>query len=314
MNEESRAAGPEVTVVIVSYNTRDLTLRAIETLLAHAGDVRIEVIVWDNASSDGSAEAIKARFPNVELMESHENLGFASANNRAAQRARSPYLLLLNPDTETHPGAVEAAWRFAQANPSAGIVGGRTLFADGSLNPASCFSTITPWSLFCSAIGLSRLFPGSPVFNPEGLGGWKRDRERRVDVISGCFMLVRTEDWRRLGGFDESFFMYGEDHDLCLRAAALGFSPMITPRAEIVHLVGAASPRRVDKLKQLHRARATIVRRHWPSGRKWLGIALMRLWVATRLAGSVVLAPFGRGQIATWREMWKTREEWLKGY
>lgn len=310
------SAHPEVTVIIVSYNTRELTIRAMETLFENAGDVAMRVVVWDNASHDGSADAIAARFPDVALIRSEENVGFAKANNVIAASADTEWLLLLNPDTETHERAVENILAFGKAHPKAGIVGGRTVFPDGSLNIASCWNTMTVWSLLCSATGLARVFVNSPIFNPEGIGGWKRDSVRHVDVVVGCFLLIRTELWQRLGGFNARYFMYGEEHDLCLRAAALGYSPMITPDAQIMHLVGASSAKRDDKILRLMRSKATLIRDHWSAPRAKVGIALLWLWIANRRAGSAIKSRItGKNdQQARWKRIWKERGEWLKGY
>lgn len=315
-SEQSAGAFEEVTVIIVSYNTRELTLKALETLYANAGDVRMRVIVWDNASADSSADAIAAAYPHTELIRSAENLGFAVANNRASEMVRSEWLLLLNPDTETHPRAIEALLRFAKAHPEAGIVGGRTVFPDGSLNPASCWNRITAWSLLCSAAGLSRLFASSRVFNPEGIGGWQRDTVRHVDIVVGCFLMIHIDLWRQLGGFQQKYFMYGEEADLCLRAAKAGYRPMITPDAQIMHLVGASTPQLAPKLIQLMKARATLIRDHWSPFAQPIGLGLLMVWSFNHRLKSLVLGMV-RGQSAgndAWTTLWKKRQEWLSGY
>lgn len=306
----------DVTVIIVSYNTSALTLKAIETLYANAGDVRMRVIVWDNASADGSADAVAHAFPQVDLIRCEDNLGFAVANNKAAELVRSDWMLLLNPDTETYPGAIEALLRFAKAHPEAGIVGGRTVFPDGSLNPASCWNRMTPWSLFAGAFGLSRLFRQSSLFNPEGLGGWQRDSVREVDIVVGCFFMIPTQLWRKLGGFDAKYFMYGEEADLCLRAGQAGYRPMITPAAQIMHLVGASTPQRGTALVRLMKARATLIRDHWPPALQPLGLMLLAAWSFNRLMGYglIGLARAKPRRDDPWRELWRHRREWLAGY
>ena len=312
---ESRSAAL-VTVIIVSYNTRQLTLKAIETLLENAGDIAIDVVVFDNASADGSADAIAETFPQVCLIRSEENVGFARANNIVANQARTEWLLLLNPDTETHPGAVEKMVDFARAHPDAGIVGGRTVFPDGTANIASCWNRMTVWSLFCSATGLTRAFRGSRLFNPEGMGNWPRDEARRVDVVVGCLLLIRTKLWRELDGFDLRYVMYGEDYDLSMRAAKAGYSPMITPDAQIMHLVGASSAKREDKLLMVLRSRSTLIRDHFPPSRVLPGLAMMWLWAATRRLGSGLAGRFtGKTELADrWRNIWRARKDWLRGY
>ncbi|MFM2371327.1 MAG: hypothetical protein RIS85_1054 [Pseudomonadota bacterium] len=310
------ALQPEVTVIIVSYNTRELTLLAIETLLRNAGDVSMRVVVWDNASADGSADAIAKAYPDMELIRSPDNVGFAAANNRIAETVTSEWILLLNPDTETHPNAVENLLRFAKAHPQAGIVGGRTVFPDGSLNIASCWNQMTVWSLFCSATGLSRVFSNSLLFNHEGIGGWKRDSVREVDIVVGCFFLLRTKLWHELGGFHQRYFMYGEESDMCLRARKLGYRPMITPDAQIMHLVGASMNKREDKVVKVMRSKATLIRDHWSSAAAPVGIALLWLWAALRRLGSGMKALFSKdkAQAQRWQSIWQQRNDWLRGY
>ncbi len=309
---------PDLTVIIVSYNTRALTLAALRTLYATTTATGFHTVVLDNASSDGSADAVAEAFPQVELIRSAENLGFARANNVVAEQARTDWLLLLNPDTECHAGAVDNLMAFARANPQAGIYGGRTVFPDGRLNIASCWNRITPWSVFCLATGLTAAFPRSAVFDTEAMGGWQRDTVREVDIVVGCFLLIRRELWERLGGFDLRYFMYGEEADLCLRARRLGFRPMITPDAQIMHLVGAASASKAGKRVLVTKARVTLIRDHWPGWLVPLGVAMMWLWGAVRLAAAWLLALLGRPRdqerLAYWREVWKQRADWLTGY
>lgn len=306
----------DVTVIIVSWNTRELTLKAVETLLENAGDVRMHVVVWDNASADGSAEAVAQAYPEIELIAHDDNIGFAEANNRVAAKAETEWLLLLNPDTETHPKAIENLLAFAKANPKAGIVGGRTVFPDGSLNPASCWRKSTPWSLFCSAFGLTRMFPNSPHFNTEGMGGWKRDSVREVDIVVGCFFLLKRDLWNELGGFDSKYFMYGEEADMCMRAAKLGYSPMITPDAQIMHLVGASTTLRSQKQIKLMRARASLIKDHWAPPLVPIGKLLLWFWIANRRLGSGVQARLSgkREGAVEWAKIWEARKDWLKGY
>ncbi|MCB2129596.1 MAG: glycosyltransferase family 2 protein [Rhodobacteraceae bacterium] len=309
---------PELTVVVISYNTRELTLAALRTLYETTKKTTMHVVVLDNASRDGSAEAIAGAFPGVELIASPDNLGFARANNEVIARATTEWVLLLNPDTECHEGAVDNLMAFARANPKAGIYGGRTVFRDGSLNIASCWNRITPWSMVCRTTGLFSLFSRSEVFNPEGIGGWKRDTVRHVDIVVGCFMLMRRALWDELDGFDLKYFMYGEEADLCLRAREKGLRPMITPDAEIMHIVGAAMDKKGDKLAPVHKARATLIRDHWPKWQVPFGIGLMWLGVGLRVAGTSLAGRVLGGRIAergrAYRAFWARRSDWLKGY
>lgn len=278
-----------------------------------------EVIVVDNASSDGSATAIAAASPRPTLIAEPTNRGFAAAHRIAVPRARGAWLLLLNPDTEVPSGAIDRLLAFARTTPEAGIWGGRTLFADGTLNPASCWGRMTLWSLLCQAAGLTALCRGSPLFNPEGYGGWARDSGREVDIVSGCFLMIRREMWERLGGFDPAFEMYGEEADLCLRARALGARPRVTPEATILHHGGASEPVRADKMVRLMRAKTALLRRHFSPLARPLGLALLRLWPLSRrvvwagIASVTGQAPH-RDSAAAWAALWARRTEWWEGY
>ncbi|WP_086606500.1 glycosyltransferase family 2 protein [Erythrobacter donghaensis] len=307
---------PELSVIIVSYNTREMTLKAIETLYEHASDIAMQVILWDNASADGSADAVAERFPQVELHRCPDNLGFAAGNNRAAETATGEWLLLLNSDTETLPGAIQNLLAFAKANPQAGIVGGRTLFGDGSLNATSCFNRMTVWSLFCYSTYLSQIFKGNPLFDTERVTGSMMDEVRQVDVVTGCFFLLKTELWRELGGFDLRYFMYAEETDLCLRAGKLGYRPMVTPAATIIHHGGASAISSATKQLQSYRGKATIVRDHFGALRKRAALALLWFTAFNRNAAYALFGLLGKGgsKRDMWREVWNSRRNWLQGY
>lgn len=309
---------PELTVIIISYNTREMTLNAVKTLYENTHRTAFHCVVFDNASSDGSAEAISAAFPQVEVIASKENLGFARANNLVAAQTTTPYLLLLNPDTETHVGAIDALMDFAKERPEGGIWGGRTVYPDGSLNIASCWAAPSPRSLFFRAIGFSTLFYRSSFFNPETYGAWKRDSEREVDIVVGCFLLITRDLWGKLGGFSQKYFMYGEDADLCLRARALGWRPMITPKAQIMHIVGASTPSSNKKAVPVMKSRVSLVRDHWPRNLVRLGLFLTWLWCWLRF---VLTRPFTRSSSTRlhnsaerWKYIWDRRKDWLAGY
>ena len=316
MNTSTSA--PELTVIIVSYNTREMTLKAVETLYANTHRTAFHCVVLDNASHDGSAEAIAEAFPQVEVIASKENLGFAKANNVVAAQSKTPYVLLLNPDTETHAGAIDALMDFAQTNPECGIWGGRTVFPDGTLNIGSCWAAPSPRSLFFRAIGFSTLFPKSEFFTPETYGRWQRDSVREVDIVVGCFLLITRDLWNRLEGFNLKYYMYGEDSDLCLRARALGYTPTITPDAQIMHIVGASTKSNDKKAVPVMKSRLSLVKDHWPDGQVRLGIFLMWLWAWLRF---VLTRPFARSSnsrlnksATRWKYLWDNRAEWLAGY
>lgn len=307
----------ELSIIIVNYNSRETTLECLSSLFVHPPNITFEVIMLDNASSDGSAAAFKAAWPQIDVIENGANSGFAVGNNIAAKRALGRRLLLLNPDTIVLEHSFSALWAFAERTPSRRIWGGRTLFRDLSLNPTSCWAKMSIWSLFCSATGLIWLFPKSLLFNREAYGGWLRDSERDVDIVTGCFLLIDHSLWRTLEGFDPTFFMYAEEADLCLRAKTLGAQPGISPEAEIIHLGGASETSLTEKMIKIMRGRATLMRKHWSPFSIAIGLILLRLWAWSRLVGSNFLAgprdEPGKAQ-EKWRTIWKRRGEWMAGY
>jgi GT2 family glycosyltransferase len=313
-----RSEAPRVSILLVSYNTRAMTLDCLRSLAAETS-VAHEVTVVDNNSPDGSAAAIAAAFPHLRLIASRENLGFAKGNNVAAAEASGEYLLLLNPDTVILDRAVDRLVAFADRTPGAGIWGGRTLNADMSLNHMSAFGDLTLWGLFCRATGLAVAFPKSDLFNPDEMGGWDRGSEREVDVVQGCFFLIRRALWERMGGFDLTFVMYGEEADLCRRARAAGARPRMTPEATIIHYAGASSRKRSDKEILVFKAKATLIRRHLPAWQRPLARFLLGLWPFTRMAGGRLLArATGRARFAEaaahWQAVWAARESWRGGF
>ncbi len=307
---------PALSIIVVSYNTCEMTLACLRSVFEQTRDTTFELLVIDNQSSDGSADAIEAEFGGrVALVRSADNLGFARANNVLAQRATGRYLLLLNPDTVVLDGAIDRLMAFAAQRPQAAIWGGRTLFGDRSLNPTSCWRRQTLWSLVCHATGLSAVFRKSSLFNPEGMGSWKRDSEREVDIVTGCFFLIERSLWERLSGFDPAFFMYGEEADLCLRARALGARPRMTPTAEIVHYGGASERVKADKLVRLLRAKAMLIRRHWPPMAAAVGVRLLALGCLTRSAvaraGWLIDRTRAERVLGYWGAGWTRRSEWM---
>jgi len=305
----------KLSIIIVSYNTCEMTLACLNSLYEETKEFSFEVFLFDNDSSDGSAEAIAAQFPQVRLIAHKENLGFAGGNNFVAKEANGEYILLLNPDTLVLDGAIQKLYAFAQANPKAGIWGGRTLFGDKSLNPASCWQKITLWNVFCRSFGLAWLFPNSSIFNREAYGGWDRSTVKQVDIVSGCFFMLKRDLWEKLGGFAPEFFMYGEEADLCLRASKLyGAKPMVTPEATIVHYGGASEKVRADKMVRLLKAKRLLIRRHWPAWKYRIGILIYPLYPFNRVLILKVLGLIKKKyalEASDWLDIWNRREEWL---
>jgi GT2 family glycosyltransferase len=312
------SARPDISIIVVSFNTREMTLECLRSVVAETRQASYELIVVDNASSDASAGAIAAEFPHLELIALEENIGFARANNLAAHQARGGRLLLLNPDTVVLDGALDRLVAFAATRPAARIWGGRTLFADRSLNPTSCWGAMSVWSLFSRAVGLTMLFPRSERLNPEPYGDWQRDSVREVDIVTGCLLLIDRRLWDELGGFDERYFMYGEEADLCHRATVRGAAPVMTPAATIVHY-GSASDTG-NKASAVAAARITLIREHWSPLARRVGVFLSWASALTHHVAYAVAArllPGRRGlreQARMHGKVWRERRRWLAGY
>lgn len=308
---------PVLSIVVISYNTRQMTLECLASVYAQT-KTPFELVVIDNASSDGSAEAIAHEFPHVKLIAETINHGFGPAHEIAQRYVSAEWFLLINPDTLVLNGAIDTLLAFAKRTPKAGIWGGRTLFANGSLNPMSCFGRMTLWSTFCRVLGLNGIFRSSAIFNSEYMGTWPRDTERQVDIVSGCFFLLRRETWDELDGFEQVFAMYGEEVDLCLRAHKLGYRPRITPDAEIIHYAGASETVQADKMVRLMRAKIELIKRHFSPVTRGLGIFLFTFWplsrrIAMGIAGKLFNKTSLKAKAETWATVWARRDEWKNG-
>ena len=314
---------PNVSIIVVSYNTREMTIECLRSVYAET-TLPFEIVVVDNASSDGSAEAISeafpaAAYPNLTLLKETKNHGFAPAHSVALPHCNAPWLLLLNPDTLVLDEAIDNLVAFAHRAPDAKIWGGRTLYGDKSLNPASCWHRMTLWTIFCRTAGLTGLFPGSEIFNQEAYGNWQRDTERPVDIVTGCLLLIHRKTWDTLEGFDPAFVMYGEEADLCLRARVIGAHPRITPKATIIHYGGASEPVAADRIVRVLRAKAELIHRHVPQSQMGLASFIFRLFpltrrLATALGGLVLRRTTLKQQSDVWAEVWDRRSEWQQGF
>jgi hypothetical protein len=284
-----------LSVVIVSWNTRELTLEALGSFLP-ARDLNVEVVVVDNASTDGSAGAIEAAFPDVRVVRNARNLGFAGGVNVGLRASRHPLVLLLNPDTRVLGDAIARLVDYADAHPVAGIVGPRVLNEDGSIQ-ASRFLFPSLLNQVLSATYLYQLLPGSRVFNRERLGGRDAATPELVDAVSGCCFLVRRSVLDAVGMLDESFFMYAEETDLCYRAWQAGFEVHYAPVGEIVHLGGGSS--RLASLRNFLEYRRSILRffhKHRGASATQGARALLLLFLVIRLPYWAFRARSGPGR------------------
>lgn len=231
---------PDVSVIIVSWNAKQHLLRCLESLTDTAGVFSQEIIVVDNASSDGSPEAVTRQFPQVALMRSSENIGFARANNIGIRQSTGRYICLVNSDIILMDGCIEALTEFMDERHAVGIAGPRILNPDRTLQP-QCQHFPSIWNHLCQTLGFNKLFPKSAFFSEPFMKYWAHDVERKVDVLSGCFLMVRREAIDQVGLLDEDFFFCGEDIDWCKRFHEAGWNVVFYPGAEAIHVGGASS-------------------------------------------------------------------------
>lgn len=252
----------DVSIVIVSWNTCDILGDCLQSIYANTRDVEFEVIVIDNASSDSSVDMVKSEFPQVILLENRENRGFAAANNQGIAVTEGRYVLLLNSDTVVLDGAIDKVVAFADTYPKAGITGCRVLNEDKTLQ-LSCFMFPSVLNMALWVSYLFKVFPRSRFFGRDRMTWWDGDDVREVDVLTGCFMLVRREAMEQVGPMDEQFFMYFEETDWCYRFKQAGWKVMFTPNAEIVHLGGASSKKvRTGMVNQWRRSMLLYYKKH----------------------------------------------------
>lgn len=264
----------DLAVVVVNYNTREFLEPCLAALPAALAGLDAETWVVDNASPDGSADVVRARFPGVQLIRSAHNGGYAYGNNLGLRAAGfgdgegAPPLfrqvLLLNPDTLPPPGSLASLAAFIDANPSIGACGPRVERADGSLDRACRRGTPTPLVAFYHLVGLARLFPRSPRFARYNLTFLPEHQQADVDAVVGACMLIRGEALQSIGLMDERFFMYGEDLDLCLRLRAGGWRVVYYPAVRVLHHKGRATRKSSQRMiREFYRSMDLFHEKHF---------------------------------------------------
>ncbi len=236
----------DVSVVIVSFNTRDLLRECLDTLYRNDGGLRLQVIVVDNDSADGSADMVAAEYPAIDLIRSPVNLGFGPANNRGFDVATGRYVVLLNSDAFVDAATLRASYEHMERHPDTGLASGRLVGRDGSWQPsARMFPSLL--NEFLSLSGLSARYPDSRLFGRGDRTWADPDEPAEVDWVPGAYSIVRSSLLDRLGGFDERFFLYFEEVDLCRRIKAQGYRLDYVPDVRVVH-IGGESSRTIKRL------------------------------------------------------------------
>lgn len=273
----------DVSIIIISFNTKELLSQCIKSVLKQRGNLSTEIIVVDNNSKDGSVEMLESSFPMVQIIKNKTNRGFAAANNQAMAAAKGEFVLLINPDTIVLDRAIPKAVAFAQSRPEAAVVGCKVLNPDGTTQP-TCFMFPSVLNLILSSTYLYKLFPGNRFFGREKMTWWNRETIQQVDVVSGCFMLVRREAIKQVGMMDEDFFFYAEETDWCYRFKKKGWKLLFTPEAQIIHYWGASSSVRGVEMKlQLRGSILLFIKKHKNRAAYILSCILMAMFFFLRI-------------------------------
>lgn len=281
----------DVSVIIVNYNVKYFAEQCIRSVFAAMNGLKVELFLVDNWSTDGSIEHLKSLFPDVHYIANEQNLGFGRANNLALSRATGRNLLILNPDTLVREDSLRKMVQYMDENPKVGAMGPKILTREGSFDKTSKRGLPTPWVAFCRISGLSVLFPHSKLFGRYDLLYLDPDKPAHVDSLAGSCMLVRGETYDQIGGFDEDFFMYGEDIDWSYRIKLAGWEVHYAPVTQIVHFRGESTRRssEFDRDKAFYGAMHLFVDKHFKHkypffGHKLidLGIVLARMFAGLR--------------------------------
>ncbi|MEM1329465.1 MAG: glycosyltransferase family 2 protein [Planctomycetota bacterium] len=290
---------PVISIIIVSFNTRDVTLACIRSIYDHAGSVPVEVIVVDNASEDGSADAIAKEFPQTTLIADTENRGFAGANNRGLEIARGEWLLLLNPDTEINAETLDATRAHAETDPEIGIIGVRCFGDDGEQQ-----STIFRYPKLLDTI-VNVLVPNKLMRKSKMLGrsryiGVSREESLDVEIVAGCYMFTRREAYEQAGGMDDRFFMYGEEAEWCFRVHRHGWKIRYFPGASILHYGGISTEKCMSEMNlAMARSHLLLMQRVRGRAAAWIANFCMLLRDLPRALAwpFIKLSPIGRNEV-----------------
>ncbi len=231
----------DISVVIVNYKVKEYIANLLNSLYKASGDYQLQIFVVDNNSQDESIEYLESRYPEVIYIENEKNLGFGVANNQAIMRAEGDFTLIINPDTLISEDTLEIMMHHMRSNPSCGASGCKILNPDGTFAPESKRSIPTIGTAISKVLGLNSLFPKSKVFGSYYLGWIDQNEASKIEVLSGCFMFWRTSVLKNLNGFDERFFMYGEDIDLCYRIQNTEYHIDYVPTTSIIHYKGEST-------------------------------------------------------------------------
>jgi GT2 family glycosyltransferase len=270
----------DLTIIVVNYEVKQLLKRCLQSIFEFQRDLKFEVIVVDNNSSDHSQEMLKGNYPQVKLIENHRNLGFSRACNQGIKQSQGRYILLLNPDTELTPGGIKKMIDFMDSKPKVGICSPKMMDQKGNLQ-FSCRSFPSYLTAISSSQSiLNRLFPENFLSQKYLLKEKNHSQIMEVDWVSGSCLLAKRIMLEKVGLLDERFYMYVEDVDLCYRAKKSGFSVFYFPQAVVIHHIGkSAEKKKMTMLLEHHRSMYYFYCKHYNPNVFLRGVVFLSIWM-----------------------------------
>ena len=266
----------DLSVILLNYNTRELTRKCLASIFASKTNYSFEVIVADNGSKDESVEMIRKDFPQVKVIENNANLGFSKGNNVAIKQANGRLVLLLNTDTEIRPDALDVSIKYFDEHPDVGILGAKVLLPDGSLDKACRRRFPNPWNSFLRLFGLKK-FSNYNINSPI-------DQTIEIDAVMGAYLMIRRSVIDKIGLLDEDYFMYGEDLDWCWEAKQAGYKVVYYPKAEITHYkYGSSQLIPFKTIRMAHDAMKIFYQKHYAEQYNWLFNQIVYLGISLRM-------------------------------
>jgi GT2 family glycosyltransferase len=291
----------DMSIIIVNWNTRDLLVKCVRSILSKTVMLEYEIIVVDNDSSDGSCSAIREEFPDVRLIQNKSNLGFAKANNIGIGESRGKYLALINSDIEVLQGCFDVLYGYMEGNPEVGMAAPKILNSDLSYQ-LTCRKFPSLWNDFVEALGIHAMFPHVRVLSGEYLMLDLEQVPYNAEILGGCFWFIRRSAIEATGLLDERFYFYGEDKDLCIRFSKMGWNLVYNPAAQAIHYGGASSSKMPEKFnEQLVRAQLQFWKKHFnpPTRYGFIMIKYINLTIRLLKKGCrFILFPSKRRKIA----------------
>jgi len=281
----------QLSVIIVNYNSKALLENCLFSVQKAMEELDDEIIVIDNNSTDGSKEYLPQKFSGVRFIFNDTNLGFAKACNQGFKISSGKYILFLNPDTVLTETCLKECISFFESHSDAGALGVRMLNERGDFLKESKRGLPSPATSFYKLFGLTAMFPGSKTFAKYYHGHLPEDKNNPVDVLSGAFMMIKREVFEKVNGFDESFFMYGEDIDLSLRITQAGFKNYYLGRISVTHLKGGSTAYNQKYIRDFYGAMNLFVKKHY-SHKPTLYRSFLQAGIGLRKMLAMVALPF----------------------